>query len=166
METPLQITFRHMTPDPELEKIIRAQVDKLEEFFDKITGCHVTVEMPHRHHQHGNVYQARVDLIVPGAEIVVNREPGKGSEHTDPELAIRDAFAVADRLLEDFVRRLRGDVKRHESTQHGRVTLLVPDEDYGFLLTRDNREVYFHRRSVLHDGFAKLHVGDEGASGE
>jgi cold shock CspA family protein/ribosome-associated translation inhibitor RaiA len=166
METPLQITFRHMTPVPALEELIRAQAAKLEEFFNKITGCHVTVEMPHRHHQHGNVYQVRIDVIVPGSEIVVNREPGMAAQHRDAESAVHDAFATAGRLLEDYVRRLRGDIKYREGMQHGRVVRLFPNEGCGFLETGDGRELYFHRHSVLRDAFAQLQLGDEVAFAE
>jgi cold shock CspA family protein len=34
-------------------------------------------------------------------------------------------------------------------------------EDYGFLETPDGREVYFHKNSVLHNGFEQLKVGTE-----
>jgi len=59
------------------------------------------------------------------------------------------------------VRRRRGFVKTHEAASHGRVRKLFPDEGYGILETSDGREIYFHRHSVLHDGFDRLEVGTE-----
>jgi cold shock CspA family protein len=35
------------------------------------------------------------------------------------------------------------------------------NEGYGFLMTPDGRELYFHRHSVLHDDFERLAVGTE-----
>jgi cold shock CspA family protein len=36
---------------------------------------------------------------------------------------------------------------------------LDPSGEFGFLETGDGQEIYFHRNSVLNDGFAKLGVG-------
>jgi cold shock CspA family protein len=33
--------------------------------------------------------------------------------------------------------------------------------DYGFILSPDGNEIYFHRNSVTNGGFDKLAVGDE-----
>jgi cold shock CspA family protein len=37
----------------------------------------------------------------------------------------------------------------------------MPDGDYGFLATPEEREIYFHRSSVLNDAFERLKVGTE-----
>ena len=108
MQIPLQITIRDVSHSGELEEHIRDKAKKLEEFFDHITSCHVTVEMPHKHHRQGRQYNVRLDISVPSHEIVVNRD-----QHEDVYVALRDAFDAAKRQLEDYVRRLRGDVKNH-----------------------------------------------------
>jgi cold shock CspA family protein len=41
------------------------------------------------------------------------------------------------------------------------VSKLYPDEGYGFIGTTDGRDVYFHRDSVLHEGFDHLRIGTE-----
>ena len=41
-------------------------------------------------------------------------------------VAIRDAFDGTRRLLEDYVREGRGDVKLHTVPDHGRVVRLLP----------------------------------------
>jgi cold shock CspA family protein len=76
-------------------------------------------------------------------------------------VAVRDAFDVARRQLEDFVRHQRGDVKSHETPPHARVSKLFPEGGYGFLETPDGREIYFHRNSVLHEGFNRLKINSE-----
>ncbi len=114
MQSPLQITFRHMDPSAALEARIRQRADELDAVCDRITSAHVTVECPHpRRHYHGKVFEVRVDLVLPGKEIVVAREPAAKHAHEDPYVAVRDAFDAARRQLEDYVRERRGDVKRH-----------------------------------------------------
>lgn len=73
----------------------------------------------------------------------------------------RHCGSSAARQLEDYVRRQRGDVKSHARTPHGKVSKLLPSEDYGFLTTPDGREIYFHRNSVLNEAFDKLEIGTE-----
>jgi cold shock CspA family protein len=42
-----------------------------------------------------------------------------------------------------------------------RVARLFLKAGYGFLVTADNREIYFNRASVLNQGFNRLKPGDE-----
>ena len=109
MQTPLQITVRGTDNSEALETHIRGKVDKLEEFFDQITSCHVVVELPHKHHQQGKQFNVRIDIGVPGSEIVVNRDHAE-----DVYVALRDAFDAAKRKIEDYARKIRGDVKAHQ----------------------------------------------------
>ena len=105
MQTPIQITFKNMAASEAVEARIRERAEDLERFFDRITGCRVVVEMPHRSGHHGNVFQVRVDLTVPGEEIVVMRDAARNHAHEDVYVAIRDAFDAARRQLQDHVRR-------------------------------------------------------------
>jgi hypothetical protein len=50
----------------------------------------------------------RIDLKVPGGEIAITRKHDE-----ELQIALRDAFAVARRKLEDYARGPRGDVKQH-----------------------------------------------------
>jgi cold shock CspA family protein len=81
--------------------------------------------------------------------------------HKDINIVIRDTFAAARRRLQDYARRQRGDVKEHESLSQARVIRLFPADDYGFLQAPDGAEIYFHRNSVLQDGFDQLEIGAE-----
>jgi cold shock CspA family protein len=161
MELPLQIAFHNLPHSGAIEQVIRDKAERLDRFCDHIMGCRVVVEMPHQHHQHGNLYQVRIDITVPGEEIVVNREPSAHTAFKDITVAIRDAFDSALRQLEDYVRRRRGLVKAHETLPHARVARIYPHEDYGFLTTPDGREIYFHRQSVVHGNFDQLEAGTE-----
>jgi ribosome-associated translation inhibitor RaiA len=107
MQIPLQITFRHMKPSEAVADAIRDRAEKLEHFYDRITGCHVIVESPNRPHHQGNLFHVRIDLTVPGAEIVVGRDPPEHHAHEDVYVAVRDAFDAARRQIEDFIRQSR-----------------------------------------------------------
>jgi len=160
MQIPVEISFRNMPRWETAENEVRAHTTELERFFDRITSCRVVIEAPHQHPQKGQIYHVRVDLTVPGREIVVKRDPSEHRPHEDLHLAIRDAFRAARRQLQDYVRERRGQTKIHDAPPHGRVTKLFPEEGYGFVQTPGGEEVYFHRNAVL-DDFAELAVGSE-----
>ena len=161
MQLPVQISYRGMEPSAAIEAKIRERTEKLDRFYDRIMGCRVVVESPHRRHHQGKLFHVRVDLTVPGGELAVTREPAQHHAHEDVFVAIRDAFDAAQRQLEDFARRQRGDLKIHEGPPSGRVSKLFPDEGYGFIESSDGAEIYFHRHSVLEDAFDRLTVGSD-----
>lgn len=179
MEVPLQITFRNMNTASSsiVRKWIQQEVSKLETFCRRIMGCRVAVEMPHHHHRRGGSYHVRIDLTLPGAELVIKRQPNLkyrawqdgepqarkrlelDGPHKNLRKAIDDAFRAAARRLQAFVKRRAGYVKKHQAAPTARVTRLATKEGYGFLATEDGREVYFHRDSVLNHSFSRLKVG-------
>jgi ribosomal subunit interface protein len=161
MQLPLQITFRHMDTSDAVAARIRERAEELERFFDRMVSCRVVVECQHPRHRQGNLFRVRVDLKVPGREIAVGRDPAAHHAHEDVYVAIRDAFDTTRRLLEDYVREGRGDVKLHAVPDHGRIARLLPEQNCGFILGTDGNEIYFHRNSVTNGGFEKLAVGDE-----
>jgi cold shock CspA family protein len=107
------------------------------------------------------LFRVRLDITVPGREIVVGRESKPRRSHQDISVAIHDAFAAARRQIEDHARIYRGEVKLHSLPDYGRIIRLFPKENYGFIATADNGEVYFHRNSVVGGAFDKLAIGDE-----
>lgn len=161
MQQPLQITFRDIPPSENVEIVIREKAKKLDQFFDKIMSCRVMVESPHTHHHQGMLYHVRVDLTVPGAELIASRSTDKNHAHEDVYVAIRDAFDAAKRQLQDYKRKLKNKVKKHEIPSHGEITELAPDNDYGRILTPDGREIYFHRNSLVRGEYDELELGKE-----
>ena len=162
MILPLQITFHDVDKSDALEAKIREAAGKLDQFHESIMSCRVVVEAPHRRHRSGTIYHLRIDVSVPGKELVVDREPGGDRDtHEDPYVMVRDAFNAMARKLKDYDRRRHGEVKVGTAAPHGRVTKLFPNEGYGFIETFDGQEIYFNARSVLNDAFRKLKVGME-----
>lgn len=155
-----QITFRNLPASEAIEAKVVDHVLQLDDFYKHIMGCRVVIEVPHRHHQ-GNLYHVRIDLTVPGTELVVKRDPPEHQAHEDIDVAIRDAFDAAERELKSYAQRQRGEVKTHEIPSHGRIVSLFPDEGYGFIEAADGYEVYFHPNSLLNADFGQLEVGQE-----
>jgi ribosomal subunit interface protein len=108
MKIPLQVTFRDMPSSGAVETRVREKADKLTRFYDRIVNCRVVIEMPQRHKHQGKLHSVRIDLSVPGAELVANH-----AKDEDVYVALRDAFAAITRQLEEFARKQRGEVKTH-----------------------------------------------------
>lgn len=161
MQLPLQISFRNMDPSPAVEARIRDKAKLFDRFYDRISGCRVMVEAPHRHHHKGKLYRVRIDLTLPGGELTVDRSPDEHHAHEDVYVAIRDSFKAAVRQLEDYARQQRGDIKTHTGQLKGKVAKLIHDADYGFIELPDGGEVYFHRNAVAGGHFNDLTVGSE-----
>jgi cold shock CspA family protein/ribosome-associated translation inhibitor RaiA len=179
MILPVQVTFRNISQLDGIEAMVREEAARLDEFYNHIMGCRVMIEVPHRHHEEGDHYHVRVDLTVPGGEIVVKREPSLHARQQNVreverkkeweietsrkhlEVAVREAFETTRRKLQDYARRQRADVKSHEGNPSGRVVRVFPEEGYGFIESQDGYEVYFHKNSVLDGDFDHVEVGSE-----
>ena len=108
MTTPLKIRTRQFPPTESIEREVRDRFSQLERVYDRITGAHVTLEAPIRHHRKGGPFAVRIDVAVPGSEILVTRTAAE-----DLYVAIREAFGAARRRLEEHADRLHHDVKAH-----------------------------------------------------
>ena len=161
MQNELQVSFRHLDPSPFIASAIKKRARKLEKFFPRITSMRILVEPLQRRRKQGNLYHVRIDMTIPGKEIVVQRDPGRNHAHEDIYVAIRDAFDSARRQLEDFTRRnYQLKTKSHLQPLTGTIHRLFPNEGCGFIQTEDGREVYFHENSVSNRGFQRLNMGD------
>ena len=72
MQLPLQVTFRDIPHSDAVQRHVEKRAAKLDTFFDRIMSCRVVVEAPHRSRQHGKKYNVRIDVTVPGTELVVD----------------------------------------------------------------------------------------------
>jgi len=160
MQTAPEIEFQGITATPQIEDAITKHVADLEQRWGRITACRVVLKAPSKHHQQGGLYELHIRLALPdGREVNVQRTPPADKRHADLTFAIDDAFKHARRQLQDQVRRTQGQVKHHEAEPIGTVVRLDPSGEFGFLEAADGQEIYFHRNSVLDDGFARLDVG-------
>lgn len=161
MQYPVQVTFRDMSISDAIEAACWEEAEKLERYCPRLTSCRVVVAESHRRRRQGNLFEIRIDLTLPGTELVVNREPPAHAQHEDVQVAIRESFDTARRLLKKHVEKAHGVPRQRETPPVGRVCKLFPEESYGFIEADDDHEIYFHRHSVLNDAFDSLELGDE-----
>jgi hypothetical protein len=125
------VKFRGIRPSDELEEEIRQRIARLGTFRDGIVGCRVLVALSDRHHLAGRRFDIRIDLTVPRGHLAVSHtaSPRASARELEQEkyskrdeldrqrryalVAVREAFEVARRRLQDFTRRQRGRVKTH-----------------------------------------------------
>lgn len=177
MQLPISVTFRGLPPTYWIENMVRRRVARLETFCRDIIGCHVIIEVPHRHHQEGNRFEVHIDLTVPREEIAVThggnlhaaarqleehewvKQLDVDATRKDLNLVVKEAFDVARRRLQDYARRRRLEVKRHAEPARGRVIRWSPVDQFGRIAAADGHEVYFHVNSVVGSGLKRLRVG-------
>jgi ribosomal subunit interface protein len=148
MQLPLQVTYRDLAPSQAVTAKIREKADKLERFYDRITGCRVVVEASHAHRHKGRRFHVHISLTVPDGELVVSRDHHDRPDHTDLYVAIRDAFDAAGRKLKAYARRRRGDVKAHDAQSNGRVSGIASERGDDAIETDDGREIRPHRNGL------------------
>ena len=110
MKVPLQITVLNVPQSAALEARVLKMTEKLEKLHARIVSCRVGIEELRRHRSRGRLYHVRVDLRIPGKELVSNHRHNK-----DPYLALRDAFESLRRQLEDVSRVSRDKAKRRRA---------------------------------------------------
>jgi ribosome-associated translation inhibitor RaiA len=112
---PVKITFRHMESSAAVETRVNELANHLGVFSDRILSCRVVVDSPHRHHHQGKVFAVKVQLELPGEDVVVDMERPQRDGHDDVYVVLRDAFDAAKRQLQQRMASLRGDEKRRET---------------------------------------------------
>lgn len=162
MLVPLEIVFEGMDSSEAVRTRIEQEVEKLEQFHDRITSCRVVIQAPKHAKRHGGLFETRIHMSLPGhQEVNAQKSPGADHAHEDAYVTIRDAFAAARRQLQDKDRKLEGFVKQHETPPHGKIARMFHYEGYGFIETADGNEIYFNKNSVVDADFDKLEAGQE-----
>lgn len=103
MDKPLQIMFHNLPHSEAVEADARARMAKLEELYSRMTGARVVIDSPHRNQAKGKTYAVRIEIALPGHELVVSREPV-----ADLQGAMAAAFDTAKRRLRGFAQRRGG----------------------------------------------------------
>lgn len=98
MILPVQTTFRNMDASAAVAARVQEEADKLDKYFDRITSCRVIVEA---HHRRGEPFHIRIELGVPGKELVVTHEPtlkheeqGEWHKHLEVEGPHKDVYVA------------------------------------------------------------------------
>ena len=166
MQTPPEIIFHSVHRSKWVENYIVERLQRLEKFAHRITSCRVSLTQEQASHHKGNRYSVMVEVrLPPNHDLAAKKAKMIHDMATQLPALINLAFGAIERQLKKTAALRRGDVKqadvRHDGHPHGIVEKLF-DEGYGFLrAVDDDRQIYFHRNSVLHGDFERLAVGTE-----
>jgi cold shock CspA family protein len=157
-----EIIFHDVDRSQWVESYIAERADRLERFAQGITRCHVTLSQEHGKHKKGNRYSVMVEVRTPPQhDLAVRKQKEIRDMPSQLPALINLAFGAIERQLKKTAQLRRGEEKTHDGQPRGLVEKLF-DEGYGFIrAAQDNRQVYFHRNSVLHGDFERLAVGTE-----
>ena len=141
--------------EEEKEKLIR-------HFANFVLHLRVSIEGT-KHHKEGG-YELKVIASVPNDTVVVSRK----GENMGALLV--EAFDVLSLQLKEILRKKRKDQKVMEGAievgSFGVVRKVSPFESYGFIVTPDEREIYFHENALKDIPLDQLVEGDEVMYGE
>lgn len=102
MSYPIQTIFLNMQRSEAIENVVQGYAEKLARFYSRIQAVRVVVEMPHKKHHSGNTYQIKFEIAVPGQTLCIETNADSRLEYRDVKIALRDAFLLSKRRLEDF----------------------------------------------------------------
>jgi cold shock CspA family protein len=169
LQVPLEIAFHNIPSIPWAEEEIRSRVAKLERLYDRLVACRVRVDQRADNSNHTIPPVVRIELGVPGKDLVVSHEPEHlQNKFQSPDLrtAIAEAFRIAELRLtqhkDALTDRARPTHQNDVSHQFlGQIAEIDPAGEFGFILTKEGGMLYFHRNSVLSGDFTALKRGDE-----
>lgn len=91
---PLDIAFRDTDPSDFRIQLIREHLAELAQDYERIVRCHVAVEGPREDQRNGFGHRVKVQLHVPGIQLVTNE-----AQEVNLTQAIGNAFRASRRQL-------------------------------------------------------------------
>jgi len=144
---------QHIEVPDHWKELVTSRLTALENGRRKILHARVTFRKS-THHNTGND-EATIVLTVPGTTLAASRRGEVMSE------ALNAALEVIEREWHRYWTKKRRLQKKTPATSstHGVVARLFREQEYGFIQTEGDREVYFHKNSVHGAPFERLEVG-------
>jgi len=169
LQVPLEIAFHNLDSSAGAEREVRARVAQLEKLYDQLVSCRVRIDQRAKDLTGTIPPVVRIELGIAGRnDLVVSHEPDhllRKYQHPDLHKAINEAFRKAERQLIDLKEqredRQQGVAHDVQNQSLGQIAEITPDENFGFLMTKEGGLLYFHRNSVLAGDFDRLSRGDE-----
>lgn len=155
------------TRNVELRKGWQARIEEEKEklvrhYANFVLHLRVAIEAT-KHHKEGG-FELKVVASVPNDTVVVSR---KGENMST---LLVEAFDVLSLQLKEILRKKRKDQKALDGAMEvdsfGIVRKVSPFESYGFIVTLDEREIYFHENALKDIALDQLQEGDEVTYGE
>jgi len=168
LQVPLEIAFHNIASSQRAEQEIRARVADLERLYPRLVSCRVRIDQRAKDLTGTIPPVVHIELGIPGrSDLVVSHEPEhllRKYRHPDVHKAITEAFRIAERQLLDLKQRRDGRTKAGdhdaENQSLGQVAEITPEQDFGFLMTKEGGLLYFHRNALLSGDFDDLERGD------
>jgi ribosome-associated translation inhibitor RaiA/cold shock CspA family protein len=169
LQVPLEIAFHNIESSPRAEQEIRARVADLERLYDRLVSCRVRIDQRAKDRTGTIPPVVHIELGIPGrSDLVVSHEPEhllRKYRHPDLHKAINEAFRIAERQLLDLKEQRDGRTKvgGHDAENQflGQIAEITPEQDFGFLMTKEGGLLYFHRNALLIGDFDALERGDQ-----
>ena len=169
LQVPLEIAFHNIESSDWAEQQIRGRVSDLEKLYDRLVSCRVRIDQRAKDLTGTIPPVVHIELGIPGrSDLVVSHEPDhllRKYQHPDLRKAINEAFRIAERQLLDLKQQRDGRTKvgghDTENQSLGQVAEITPEQDFGFLMTKEGGLLYFHRNSMLTGDFDSLKRGQE-----
>src|SRR5262249_6861463 len=169
LQVPLEIAFHNMESSDWAEEEIRARVADLQRLYGRLVSCRVRIDQRAKDLTGTIPPVVHIELGIPGhSDLVVSPEPDnllRKYRHPDLHKAINEAFRIAERQLCDLKEQRNGRTKAGdhdtENQSLGTIAEITPDEDFGFLMTKEGGLLYFHRNALLTGDFDDLQRGDD-----
>lgn len=97
---PVQVTFHGVDHSDALEAHIREKATRLRSQFPRLQRIRVVVELPHRSHQAWNLFQMKLELIVPHKEpLIITRQAQLEGLKESVYTLTNEVFTAASRTL-------------------------------------------------------------------
>lgn len=112
MTVPIEISFHGIDKSDAVETRIHEKVARLEQHFSRITHARVVIASPNRASARAKLFQVKIDIGVPGQQSIVVSQDGQDA-YADVFVALRDAFATAQRKLEETADRMKSARQEH-----------------------------------------------------
>lgn len=162
MQIAPEIIFHDVERSEWVETYIIERLGRLERYAEGITRCRVTLAQEVASHNKGNRYSLMVEVrLPPNHDLAAKKQKVVHEMHTQLPALINQAFSAIESQVKKTAQLRRAEVKRRDAEPRGLVASLSPEQGFGFIKSFDNRDVYFHRNSVLHGDFERLAVGTE-----
>jgi cold shock CspA family protein/ribosome-associated translation inhibitor RaiA len=169
LQVPLEIAFHNIESSEWAEQEIRARVADLERIYGRLISCRVRIDQRAKDLSGTIPPVVHIELGIPGRnDLVVSHEPEhllRKYRHPDLHKAINEAFRIAERQLLDLKEQRDGRTKTSdhdtENQSLGQIAEITPEQDFGFLLTKEGGLLYFHRNALLSGDFDQLERGQD-----
>jgi len=162
MQKPLQLSFKNIDGSEAMKELVRDRVGHLERLYPNLIGCRVVIEAPHRPARGGGrpPLGIAVEVEVPGKPKIVVKDMEERRNPRDHGVLVNRSFDVVERKLDEASSIIQGEVKSHEGAgETGTVTRLFPEQNYGFVESKEAGTLYFTRNAVVDGRFDELTVG-------